>query len=175
MQKFWNVGNIRFVLGDARALPLAAGSVDCAYSFATVYYVDDVDRLYSELRRVLVPGGIAVLEVGNSRSLSTLVSHQYPQIARHSRRTISEHLQALRRHAFVIEAWRSFQLLPMWGDRPDWIWILRLGNLERMLTNKVWTRTIDEWISSMPIVRHCAFRHLVVCRKLASVGNGSRR
>jgi SAM-dependent methyltransferase len=165
-ETFAGFGNLRFAVADARGLPLADRSVDCAYSFATIYYIDDIEPIYRELARVLVPGGVALLELGNARSLGTLVSRQYNQFARHSRRTIGDHRDALKRNGFETKIWRSFQLLPMWGDKPDWLQILRRPALEKIVTRHVGGRMIDEWISSLPGVRRFAFRHLVVAQKI---------
>lgn len=164
-ETFSKLGMIRFLEGDARKLPVSDGEFDCAYSFATMYNIDDTDPVYRELARVLLPGGFAVLELGNARSFATLVSKQYEHISRHSRRTIGEHLNGLRRNGFTIVAWRSFQILPMWGDKPGWLQVLRKPVLEKLITRKVAGRMIDERISSLPGIRRFAFRHLVVAQK----------
>src|SRR5690606_9213172 len=122
-------------------------SIDCCYSFATMYYVDDMQPVYRELSRVIVSGGHVVLELGNARSLSTLVSRRYDQFPRHSARTIGEHVSGLRRNGFRIVVWRSFQILPMWGDRPDWLQILRRPAVEKLMMRRIKGRMIDEWIS----------------------------
>ena len=86
--RFKNISNLCFVLADARALPFAAHSFDCVYSFAALYYLDDIEPVYAELRRILALGGFALIEVGNARSMATRVSRHYPAIAQHSCRTI---------------------------------------------------------------------------------------
>jgi ubiquinone/menaquinone biosynthesis C-methylase UbiE len=164
-EAFSGSGNLRFLEGDARKLPVSDGAFDCAYSFATLYNIDDTGPVYRELARVLAPSGFAVLELGNSTSFATLVSKQYGHISRHSQRTIGEHLSGLRRNGLRIVTWRSFQLLPMWGDKPDWLQILRRPGLERLIMRKVAGRMIDERIGSIPVIRRFAFRHLVVAQK----------
>jgi ubiquinone/menaquinone biosynthesis C-methylase UbiE len=51
------------VLGDGRTLPLADGSVDCALSTYTLEVMDlaDIAATLTEMRRVLRPGGRAVI------------------------------------------------------------------------------------------------------------------
>lgn len=156
---------IDFAVADGRSIPLATGSIECAYSFATMYHIDDVAQVYAEIARVLTPDGIVVLEVGNARSFATLVSRQFPDVAPHSHRTIGEHLSMLRRHNLRTISWRSFQILPMWGDRPRWLQALRAPWLERLIARRIAGRMLDEWISSLPGFRRLAFRHLIVCRK----------
>lgn len=53
--------NVRFVLGDALALPVEDGSVDIALSSRTLHHVDDPGRSIAELARVIAPGGRAVV------------------------------------------------------------------------------------------------------------------
>src|SRR5689334_8747783 len=60
--------------GDATRLPFADNSFDVVYSFATLYVVPDLARALSEIARVVRPGGTAILELGNSRSLNGFVS-----------------------------------------------------------------------------------------------------
>ena len=49
--------NLRFVQGDARALPLADSSVDMVVSFETIEHFDGQEAFLSEIRRVLRPLG----------------------------------------------------------------------------------------------------------------------
>ncbi|GIW39877.1 MAG: hypothetical protein KatS3mg076_0454 [Candidatus Binatia bacterium] len=59
----------QLVRADAFSLPLRDASVDFAYSFRFVRHFSPADRerLYGELRRVLRPGGILVLDAPNRR------------------------------------------------------------------------------------------------------------
>ncbi len=172
--KLKSISNLRFVLADARSLPIAAHSIDTAYSFGTLYYVDDIDPVYAELSRILSPDGVAVLEVGNSISLSTLVSRRHPTLAQHSRRTISEHLGYVERHRLRVMNWRSFQILPMWGDPPPPLRPLRAPKLERLVVRQIGGHMVDEWVSSLPVIRMIAFRHLLVLRAPAEAEDAKR-
>jgi SAM-dependent methyltransferase len=53
--------NLRFVQGDARALPLADASVDAVVSFETIEHFDRQDDFVREVRRVLRPDGVFVV------------------------------------------------------------------------------------------------------------------
>ena len=156
---------LHFLVGDARALPLKSHSVDCVFSFASLYYVDDIEPVYKEINRVLIPGGVAILEVGNSRSLATKVSKRYPHLARHSRKLISEHLGSLKEAGLNLLEWRAFQLLPMWGDVPFWLRIFRLRIVEKIAAMRFRDKMIDERISSLWGLRSLAFRHILVCSR----------
>ena len=51
----------RFVLGDAEALPLRAGTFDAVVNLISVHHYPDPARAVGEFRRVLRPGGRLVL------------------------------------------------------------------------------------------------------------------
>jgi SAM-dependent methyltransferase len=53
--------NLRFVQGDARALPLADGCVDTVVSFETIEHFDRQDAFVREVRRVLRPDGMFIV------------------------------------------------------------------------------------------------------------------
>ncbi len=53
--------NLRFELGDARALPLPDASVDVAVTFETLEHLAEQDVFVAELRRVLRPGGLLII------------------------------------------------------------------------------------------------------------------
>lgn len=52
------------VVGDVARLPLADGSVDLAVSRGSLPFWEDLDRAFSEVLRVLAPGGMAYLGGG---------------------------------------------------------------------------------------------------------------
>jgi ubiquinone/menaquinone biosynthesis C-methylase UbiE len=159
--------NIDFIVCDARKMPISSNSIDSVYSFATIYHINDITTLYNELARMLVAGGMAVIEIGNAKSINTLMMRQekYADFAQHSRRTRREHLETLEASGFKIVSQRSFQLLPMWGDPPKYLRWTRHSCLEKIMKGKFKNRMIDEWISSLPVARSFAFRHLLVCQK----------
>jgi SAM-dependent methyltransferase len=65
------------VTADAQALPLAGGSVDVAMAMHMLYHVPDQEAAAAELRRVVRPGGVALVvtnAVGHLRELDDLVA-----------------------------------------------------------------------------------------------------
>lgn len=60
---------IRFVQGDLNALPLENASVDMVMSVRTLHHLAAPRQFFSEVSRVLTPGGVFIFEVPNQRHL----------------------------------------------------------------------------------------------------------
>jgi SAM-dependent methyltransferase len=161
------VANVRFEAGDARKLPVGDSSIDCAFSFSTLYILDDIGQVYAEIARVLAPGGVAILEAGNARSLTTRVSRQpaFADHAQHSDRVIGDHLAALAGQGLEVISHRAFQILPMWGTLPFPLSLTRWPPLEKAMQRTVRGRMVDEWVSNLPLLKSYAFRHIIVVKK----------
>lgn len=52
---------LRYLVGDARAIPLPDAAVDVVVSFETLEHFDGQDRFLDECRRVLRPGGLLII------------------------------------------------------------------------------------------------------------------
>lgn len=53
--------SIAFLLGDARQLPIEDGSVGACTAVDSIVYVPETRRVFTELERVLEPGGVGVV------------------------------------------------------------------------------------------------------------------
>ena len=165
---------VTFVEGDARSLPFADGSFDTVFSFASLYYVPEVERAISETARVLRPSGVAILDLGNSRSLAGMtgaVSHRLYGWAKPYAVPYEKMLAAISTAGFAIEQHHAFQILPLFG--PRWVQVLlpfstSLFKYPMGLT--VGGRLLDTIVSGAPPLRHFAFRHLFVLKKAAGRG-----
>jgi len=153
----------RVVIGDLQHLPIADRTFDAAYSIATLYYVPDLGQALRELARVLRPGGRALVEIGSLWSLNTLVARSA------ATGVISYHVsppamsRALAGAGLEIEEHRCFQLLPMYGG-PWWLRPLVTSKWKRVMGIRLGGRMLDEIVSSLPILRWFAFRHVFICR-----------
>lgn len=54
-------GQLRFLQGDARTMPVGDATVDVVISFETIEHLDGHDKFLSEVRRVLRPGGVFIV------------------------------------------------------------------------------------------------------------------
>lgn len=153
---------------DARRVPLRSGSVDLVFSFTSLYYVPRVSAAVAEIGRVLKPGGIALLELGNRWCLNTLVSaraHRRQGIAKPFHVSYPAMVRMLREAGLEVAEHRVFQLLPMWGGGPLWLRPLTDWRWKWLLGIKLGGRMLDERFSGLWPFKYMAFRHLFVCRK----------
>ncbi len=71
-------------VADAQALPLRDGSVDVVLSLHMLYHVPDIGRAIGELRRVLRPGGTALVATngpGHTRQVKQILATAAAQVA----------------------------------------------------------------------------------------------
>jgi ubiquinone/menaquinone biosynthesis C-methylase UbiE len=54
--------NVTFVCGDALRTGVAAESVDVVFARALIHHLDDLDGFFAEAARLLVPGGLAIVQ-----------------------------------------------------------------------------------------------------------------
>jgi len=157
--------NVAFVQGDAHQLPLATGSVDLLYCFSALYAIPRVEDVVSEVGRVLRPGGHAVLDFGNRRSLNAYCATFYTELAPLHLLSVRGIRGVVTRAGLSVVKHRRFQLLPLWADRPSWLWPLLHPRWKTLMKHRIFGRMVDEWLSTVPILRAFAFRHVLVCRK----------
>lgn len=57
-----------FLCGDADALPICSGSLDCVFSYSVLQHIDKpkVLRVFHEIARVLKPGGRCIFQLPNT-------------------------------------------------------------------------------------------------------------
>lgn len=162
-------GDAILTQGDARSLPFSTSSFDSVYALTALYLVPDLPRAMEEIRRVLRPGGVAVLELGNRRSLNTLIVRRH-HVRSGWAQTHALPLGTLRRLIAAIGTvveWHSFQVLPMLRPGPGQWWLLPMAHpaWKSPLSAGSDGRMLDEHLSSTRALRGVAFRHLVVVRR----------
>lgn len=65
--------DIRPLAGDATRLPVRDAAVDIVASYGVVHHIPDKTRLFSEIYRVLAPGGLALVIDLNSRAHQSII------------------------------------------------------------------------------------------------------
>ena len=66
------LGRLTVMVGSLQALPLPDASIDAAITVNTLYFVQDVEVVFAELRRVLRPGGRLVVAIGDAEAMARL-------------------------------------------------------------------------------------------------------
>jgi hypothetical protein len=111
------------------------------------------------------------LDLGNLYSLNVIAVRSYHKELGWAQQfpiSVPEMKRLIRNAGLEIVEHRAFQILPLWGaDRPRWLKFALLPAWTELLKRKIAGRMIDEWISSVPFIKLLAFRHLIVCKKLA--------
>lgn len=64
-KKFYGKGNIKYLLGDGESIPLSDDSVDVVTTFETIEHIKNYKTFIKEVKRVLKPGGIALVSTPN--------------------------------------------------------------------------------------------------------------
>ena len=161
-----SAANLEFMKANARQLPLTDATFGLVYSFSALACIPDVHEVVAEVGRVLAPGGVAVLEFGNLRSLNTFVCQAHPELAATCHVTTGEMRRAVRKAGLTVIEWRAFGLLPYWADRPKWLQPFLHPAWKRVMQTRVFGRMLDEWASNTFVFRPWAYRHFVMARKM---------
>jgi SAM-dependent methyltransferase len=152
------LSNVQLIHADVRQLPFPDGFFDSVVCYSALYYIRELDAALSELSRVLKTGGRAVFDLGNVHSLE----------ARHSVRSydVPHHFVSVRQAkrfaqtaGLRIAGLRRLQVFRPLRGHPIERWLMRL------LETPVGRTMLDEYVSSLPILRHFAFRLIFVCEK----------
>ncbi|NWG18665.1 MAG: class I SAM-dependent methyltransferase [Chloroflexi bacterium] len=79
-----------YVAADAYHLPFRPGSFDAATGIRVIHHISDMSAVFRQVRRVLIPGGVFILEFANKR-----------------------HLKAMLRYALGKQSWNPYELSPV--------------------------------------------------------------
>jgi ubiquinone/menaquinone biosynthesis C-methylase UbiE len=90
-------GQVRFVAGDGTALPFADRSFELAVMIEVAFHVADKERLFTEVARVLRPGGTFVLlDQENAAALEVMQLFFFPAYGTHRRLAAAAGLERVR-------------------------------------------------------------------------------
>lgn len=148
--------NLRLIQGDLRCLPFPDEFFDSIVCYSTLYYIRELDRVLGEFHRVLKRGGRAIFDLGNVHSLEARHSMRSYRVPHHFV-TVRGAKQLIQGAGLRIVRLRRLQLFrPLRGHRIE-RWLVRL------LETPVGRTMLDEYVSSLPLLRHFAFRLVFVC------------
>ena len=94
---------------DLTALPFGDGSCDCIYASHVLEHIQDDHRALAEIRRVLRPGGIAILPVPIVQERTVEYSGPNAGEAGHVRAPGLDYYERYRRYFTTVEIWSSEQ------------------------------------------------------------------
>jgi SAM-dependent methyltransferase len=100
---------------EGKAWPIESGSLDVVFSKSVIEHIRNVDVLLSETRRVLKPGGIAIIMTPD---WATNFRHFYDDYTHVSPFTMMGLSDAVRAHGLKIEVAEHFRQLPFVWKRP---------------------------------------------------------
>jgi SAM-dependent methyltransferase len=160
-------GLTSFVCASARRLPFRDESFHGAYSISSLVHVPDVWATLAEVRRVLVPGGRFVFDLGNADSLNHIVVRHHPETAKTFHMPVGRMLEMIRGSGLAILEHRAFQILPYWGGEPRWMRPLLRPAWARWMGRSVAGKLLDEWACCLPGLRRAAYRHVFACAREA--------
>lgn len=66
--------HLRFVQGDARKLPFVDGAFDVIVSVRLLHHILEIDEVFAEVKRVLRPGGCAIIEFANKKNAKEILN-----------------------------------------------------------------------------------------------------
>jgi ubiquinone/menaquinone biosynthesis C-methylase UbiE len=162
--------NLRLILGDANYLPIKDNMVDFVYSITSLYHIPQVEKAINEVSRILRPGGIAALELGNLYSLNTIVCNRYfkeQSWAKPFHIPYKNMRLFLSQAGFSVLEQRSFQFTTNYGVPRSLFYLLPVSGryLKKVLGKTIGGRMLDEYISSSWPFKYFAFRHMFICQK----------
>jgi ubiquinone/menaquinone biosynthesis C-methylase UbiE len=70
-------GRLRVQLADIAALPFASATFDRVFTINTIYFWPDTVRGFAEIRRVLKPGGLAVIALRSRENMERISFTQH--------------------------------------------------------------------------------------------------
>lgn len=163
-----NSDKIEYRLEHISQSGIAVNSVNSIFSYSTLYYIPEVEKAIKHFRDILIPGGVAILDFGNSRSLMDMFYRQPRNnlTAQNFNISVRKIRAILKDLDLEILEWRSFQLLPLQGLSKRYPYLLPFTTQgwQSLMSCKVRGKLLDEIVSSS-VLRNFAYRHLVVVRK----------
>lgn len=161
LKGIWKKSNIPgspvLALGDVMRLPFKDNSFEAIFSFSVLYSIPRVDMALKEMYRVLIPGGIAAIDLGNRRSLNDIEAKRVWTGVESYHLKPSQMKRLIKESGFLIKDCRYFQIFPLYGGPDSFVGGILNPRLRYYLSKEVNGGLLDELISSFPLARAFCF------------------
>ena len=151
--KMENIHNIHTLNSDFSDTKLQNNSFDTAISFSTLYYIKNLDQVFSLVNKSLKPKGVFIFDTLNMKSLGALYySKKYSFYQNFM--DISKLKSKLKEFDFEIIDEYCFELIPSFSF------------IKGIMDVKLKGKTIDFILSNPKILKQFSFRYIFVCKKV---------
>ena len=155
--------NAQFVVGSATCLPFETGSVQLVATFEMIEHLPNWLDFFVETRRVLAPGGHALLTTPNALSIHSMLKGVYTKLRRFDRLN-----RAWRKDGDFYEKFLPDRLIRQ-GLREAGFQVLATRRVAFVLTVQPnWslgpTRMIEQWMERLPGIKRLAVTTVVLAR-----------
>ncbi len=153
-----NINNIKIILGNILDTNIVKGlkdRIDLVYSFSTLYYIDDIDKLLSNLYLIWHSKTIYILEFVNKYSFTYYFSKKFfdiPQFG-YSKRFL---MYKFKNKGFKILKIYYFDLIPF---------LFRKKLIEKILSLNLFWHYLDELLSSIPVINFFSGKFIFILKK----------
>jgi ubiquinone/menaquinone biosynthesis C-methylase UbiE len=150
-----NLSNVYLAKCDLLNLPYSNEIFDMIFSFSTLYYIKEIDTVLSEFNRVLKKNGVMILEFATKYSVDAVHSKIRFKCPQFFLNTLVIN-KLIREKGFVILEKRYFYLIPGF---------IQKGWLMSLMGKKINNKTINEIISSLPLLNFFAMKNILIVKK----------
>jgi len=164
--------NVSFVKADARNFTdvLPEQPFDILYSFCSLYYIPEISSVIKSVSAALADNGVAILEFGNTKSINGLIAQENFKRGINAKlhgQSIKIITMLLKAHHLQVKERIFLQLLNDYGTPKRLFYLFPFSGkfLKRFLAKKIAGRTVDERLSSLPLLQNFSFRYILVCEK----------
>jgi len=139
---------------------------DIVFSFAVLYYIEDIESVVNEMYRILKPGGYAVVEFGNKNSLGNYESGRVSTNVEYYHKTLEDLEALIDRSGLIPIKRRCFQIFPLYGGFHNGTSTFVVPLLRHIMSQKNKDGImLDELVSSSPFINQYSFRQFYVLKK----------
>ena len=157
----------KLINSSAEQLKLKNESIDLCFCFSAIYYIQDVEKIFLEIRRILNKNGIAIIEFATNNNINSFISeywYKYGIWGKPYFITYNSMINLIKKNNFDIMNESHFQLFPIL--RGPFKYILFANSLSKYFLHfKIFNKSIDEHISSNIFLKKYSFKHIYVLKK----------